>query len=463
MRDLVDPFIAHWRTLRPDLDPGWLATSPPPLPRHPDSGAPLLPQQDWLLHYYVLNETLLRSMWVKGKGLREFPDVPLPDQFTVFTPPNGRLAPYYRYPPSTTLPTGLVTNAFGFRGRELTVDKPARTLRIAFVGASTTVEAARLPHSAPELIEHWLQLWARARSIDLDFETLNAAREAIQSSAIRAIVEDEVLPLAPDYVVYYEGANQFQPVTLQKHVRVQGDYQLANPPPGLVGTFDEAETADTTWLDRLAGYSAAADRLRWALRGQQRIAEPPKPAQELVLPPGFDTDPFPLERAGEVLECGSIGADLEAIRSAVQAAGGELVLCTFARLVQDGMTTHPVLGHNIHVQLDRAFWPFRYATIRRLSDLQNRFFAAWARAHGADLIDVAGQLPFDERLYIDSIHQAELGVRLKAWVMFAALTTVLERDLGAHRVPVPGPQLGGHHPNLGPRKIVSRSELDAGR
>src|SRR5712675_750870 len=52
MRDLVDPVIAHWRTLRPDLDPGWLATSPPPLPRHPDSGAPLLPQQDWLLHYY---------------------------------------------------------------------------------------------------------------------------------------------------------------------------------------------------------------------------------------------------------------------------------------------------------------------------------------------------------------------------------------------------------------------------
>jgi hypothetical protein len=448
---------------RRDLDPAWLATSPPPPPRPPALGQPLRQQHDWLLHYYVTNAALLRATWVRGQGLPMFPGIALPAAFTVFDPPGGKPVPRYRYPASRTLPTGLVTNRFGFRGRDLAVDKPARTVRIGFVGASTTVEAHGMPHAAPELIEHWLSLWGARRHPSLRFETLNAAREAVLSPDLHAIVEDELLPLAVDYVVYYEGANQLQPPTMQKHVRVDGAYELAQPPPGVVGTFDETVAADTTWLDRLAPFSAMARYLRSALQRGERLAEPAKPAQEITLPPELRRGEFPLARAGEALELAAIGRDLDAIRAAAAARGAKLVLATFWWLAGDGLTVDPILGRNVFIHLNRTCWPFRYATVRELADVQNRFFAAWAAARGVDLADVAAGLPQDDRLAIDAIHQNELGVRLKAWVLFARLTEILERDLAAATVPVPDDHPDAGHPNIGPVGTLTPAELDAGR
>lgn len=458
--DLVASFSADWQQQRPDLDPSWLRTSPPPLPRPAPLGKPPRPQQDWLLHYYVTNAVLLRAMWVKGQGLPMFPGLSLPDEFTVFEPPGGKPTPRYRYPASCTLPTGLVTNAFGFRGRELSVDKPDRTVRIGFVGASTTVEAHGLPHSAPELIEHWLGLWAVQKHLDVKFEVLNAAREAILSPDIRAIVEDELLPLEIDYLVYYEGANQFQPTTLQKHVRIDGDYTLAQPPPGLVGTYDETSNADTTLLDVLATWSATARYLRSALQTGKQLTEPVKPTQAITLAPELLAAEFPLDRAAGVLELTAIGSDLAAIRAAVEARHARLVLSTFWWLARDGMTVDSVWGKNVHVHLNRAYWPFRYATIRTLADVQNRFFQAWAKANGVDLLDIAAALPQDERLAIDAIHHNDLGVRLKAWVMFAQLTSILERDLASQRLPVADQKHDAVHPNLGRSGILRRAELD---
>ncbi|MBM4061235.1 MAG: hypothetical protein FJ265_09090 [Planctomycetes bacterium] len=459
--DLVTAFTSRWRRERPDLDLAWLSTSPPPVPRQPPLGKPVRPQHDWLLHYYVTNAALLRALWVKGQGLPMLPGLALPDEFTVFEPPGGKLVPRYRYPASCTLPGGMVTNAFGFRGRELAVDKPARTVRIGFVGASTTVEAQWLPHTAPDLVEHWLGLWAARRGLDVKFETLNAAREAIRSADLRAIVADELLPLEVDYVVYYEGANQFEPGTLRKHVQIDGDYQLASPPPGLVGNYDEVDSADTTLLDSLASWSAAARYLRSALQRGERRAEPAKPTQRIALPPELLQGPFPLARAGEVLELAAIGGDLAGIRQDLEARGARLVLATFWWLAEDGLSLDPVWGRNVFVLLNRAYWPFRYATLRALADVQNRFFAAWGEANGVAVLDVDAELPHDERLAIDAVHHNELGVRLKAWVLFAGLTALLDRDLAAGRLPVPDAHRDAGHPNLGPPTVLTRAQLDA--
>ncbi|MCA8976441.1 MAG: hypothetical protein KDC98_17105, partial [Planctomycetes bacterium] len=456
-RDVAEPFAERWRTMRPDLDIGWLRRSPPPPPLPPALDRPLLPQRDWTLNYYVLNEVALRSPM--AQALIRDPSLTLPAEFTVFTPPGGLPAPHYRYPASCTLPTGMITNAFGFRGREIAVDKPARTVRIAFVGASTTVEAHWLPHTAADLIEHWLDLWAERRGLDVRFEAINAAREAIRSYDIRAIVQYEVMPLAIDYLVYYEGANQFQPVTLQKHIAVDGDYELASPPPGVVGTYDDTDNADTTWLDGLASYLAMARYLRTALAGSEPLPEPDKPTQRITLAPELMADPFPLARAGEVLECAAIAADLDAIRTVVEAGRAKMVLSTFWWFAQDGMVLDPVWAKNVHVHLNRAYWPFRYASIRQLADLQNRFFTAWATARGVDLLDVGGLLPQHEQLAIDAIHHNEIGVRLKAWIMFAGLTRILDRDLAAGAIPVPDDRHDEHHPNIGPVHTLTHEDL----
>jgi hypothetical protein len=458
--DLTKPLLATLGNGRADLIPAWLSTSPPPLPSPKKLAGPLLPQRDWLLHYYVLNEVLLRAMWQKGTGLPMLAGLVLPAQFQTFAPPSGSKTPRYRYPTSCTLPTGLCTNSFGFRGRELSATKPARTVRIGFVGASTTVEAHGIPFSAPELIEHWLMLWAKKNGLDVQFETLNAAREAIQSSDIRAIVQDELLPLDVDLVVYYEGANQLQPATMQRHVQVNESFTLAEPPDGVVGTFDDAVAA-TSLLDRLALYSALAERLRNALRSSGAQPEPQKPAQQVTLPGFLADNDFPLARANEVLECEAIKQDLDAIRLALAEQGKAFALCSFAWLAHDFMTTDPVLGRNIFIQLNRAYWPFRYATVRTLADAQNQFFRAWAKANGAQLIDIAALLPMDQRLYIDAIHHTELGVRLKAWVMFVQLTQWLERELAAAKLPSPPTKRPA--PLFHAVQTITPAQLDAGR
>ena len=88
-------------------------------------------------------------------------------------------------------------------------------------------------------------------------------------------------------------------------------------------------------------------------------------------------------------------------------------------------------------------------------------FAAWAQQHQVALLDLAALLPKDPRLYIDAIHHNELGVRVKAFVMFAQLTTLIARDLGAGRMPAaPKPPTPVSAPTL---RTLTPADLDARR
>jgi hypothetical protein len=462
-RDLIDAFAERELAGRPDLDPAWLFEAPPPVPRQPLSPAlasrfARCPEKTFLYH---VNEVLLRTGWVKGKGFGPLLGMEQPDSFFVFAPVDGLPSPIYRYPPRTTLPTGLTTNAFGFRGRELSLDKPAGVVRIACVGASTTVDDHNLPHSYPEVLEFLLNRWAARRGTAVRFEVLNAAREAIRSPDIRAIVRHEVLPLAVDYVVYYEGANQFQPQDLLPFVRVAGAHELARPPDGTVPWYEAVNPDGPSLLDRCCEWSALARR--WRSLSDRAGDEPPKPPQEVVLPPGFDELAPDAARVPEVLALRQITTDLAAMQADLVGAGAQLLVCSFRWFVRPGLRLDPVYGRNAFVHLNRSYWPFSYATMRRLADLQNRSLASWAKQNGVPFLDVAAHVPEDIRLYTDAIHNSLLGVRVHAMALCAQLVPLLERDLAAQRVPVADTKQDDVHPGLGPVRELTRAELDAGR
>ena len=65
------------------------------------------------------------------------------------------------------------------------VFRAPRTIRIAFVGASTTVGFHAEPYSYPEIVGQWLERWADARHRGLSIEAINAGREAVNSRACR--------------------------------------------------------------------------------------------------------------------------------------------------------------------------------------------------------------------------------------------------------------------------------------
>ncbi|MCA8975690.1 MAG: hypothetical protein KDC98_13290 [Planctomycetes bacterium] len=453
--------IAKGLELAPAVDPSWLDSSPPPV-RKREIPARMISSWKDLARRLVLceiNETALLALWQKGEGLTGIFGPDAPREFDVFTMPGGAPAPRFRYPPLVTLPDGLTTNRFGFRGPDFALNKPEATVRIAVVGSSTTIDGHDFDWSFPELIGHWLDLWSKQNDLGVRFEVINAGREAIPSPDINAIVQYEVLPLAVDYVVYYEGQNQFARADLMRHVEVAGDASRT-PPADLVTDLGMADDRAANVLDRTARFSDTARRLRRILGIYDDLPEPDKPAQSIVLPEGLDEMTPNLARAGELLQLGSILHNVEAMRRACEAARCRFVMCSFQHLACAGLRCGLREGHSLYSALNVTYWPLTYESVQRLSDLQNRYFEAWAAAHEVPFLDVANWLPDDPLLFSDMVHASVLGSRLRGWVMFCGLVPILARDLASGVVPVADTVLDAEHPYLKPARHVTAAELD---
>lgn len=357
-----------------------------------------------------------------------------------YDPPDGKREPSYRFVADVTGGDMMTTNDFGWRGGPVPFRRSPRTVRIVFVGASTTVGSHHVPFSYPEFVGHFLEVWAAARGLDVHFEVMNAARESVDSHDIAAIVREEVVPLRPDLVVYYEGANQF---SLNGMVR-DLPMATAHPPEDLLPPGRLA-----AWLNDAAVYSALARRVQAATGLLYRPgggAEWPKPAYTLDWPKGLDEFAPDISRPDLPVNLSAILRDLDRMRGDVAAVGGELAVSSFRWLVRDGLVLDPVRHRYIIDQLNVRNFPFTYKDLARLASFQNRTFEAFARAHGLPFIDVAGTMPFDPDLYFDAIHKTYPGERMQGWVVFQALVPLIEQRLASGAWPRPVPAMPAVHP-----------------
>jgi hypothetical protein len=274
--------------IAPGVDRQWFYDDPPPLPNRRE------PPEDWRKLYRSIEQNNVGGMefrppdvfkaWnskfvgrdpCQHKFLRHAPGV-----LYLYDPPDEKPVPAYRYLPNATLPNGLVTNQMGWRGPPIEDPRGPRTVRIVFVGSSTTMGAAHLPYSYPELVGYWLNRWAASRKLDVRFEVLNTGRESIVSTDSAAVVRNEVVPLRPDLVVYYEGGNQFYLNSIVENVPKRPATPLLAP-----------EGASAGWLQAASRYSALAARVRAAIAlagSSQDGREWPKPDYKVVWPEGLD-------------------------------------------------------------------------------------------------------------------------------------------------------------------------------
>jgi hypothetical protein len=366
----------------------------------------------------------------------------LPQPLMVFDPPEPTPHPPFRYFRSVTTPLRLTTNRFGWRGPDVPLDKPPRTVRLAFVGASTTVGNYGLPFSYPEYVVSWLNRWAEATGLDVRFDGINAGRVGINSTDIAAVVRQEVVPMEPDAVVYYEGANNF----------IFAAPPAAEIPPARSWQKGRLPLPVSDAFRRVTPYSALARRVErlgvaLAARGGREPAKPPYrlrwPAAEL------DADPD-VDRADLPLDLSTVVRDLDDIRSSLAATGAELVVTSFVWLVRDGLTLDPFRDAMIYTQLNDRWWPYRYADLRRFADYQNRAFARYAAARGTWFVDVAGAFPPDTRLFLDAIHFDEDGTRVQAWIVFNGLVPSIRARLASGAWPRPDRTPLDRHPAFGP-------------
>lgn len=349
------------------------------------------------------------------------------DDLFMFDPPNGDRFPVFRFLRNAHYPSGLQTNAFGWRGPDITLNKPAGTVRIAFVGASTTIDPHGDRFSYPEYLGVWLNEWGKAHG-GVRFETINAGREGVSSNSIAAIVEQELTPVRPDLVVYYEGSNQFWPRDF-----VDGDLpprssQSAKPP------------------SLLEQYSAVASRVFSAWKSFQEQHEPKKPGLTANWPKDLSEEDPPLDDPRLPLQLPSILHDLDRIKTVLSAYGGTLMPSSFIWLVYDGLVLDRQRDAGVYSYLNETFWPFRYGHMRRMVDFQNRVFRKYATVHGLPFNDLAATYPSDPRLFFDAVHMTPAGIKLKAWLVFQQLTAEIERRLVDGRLPLADPGGRTAHP-----------------
>ena len=493
----------------PGVERAWFYETPPPLPNQRE-----VPEEWRALVRDVENSGITEGTrradmfkaWNSafvGDPCRHAYLCGAPGHLFVYDPPHdadgaGETRPPYRFLPNATTPIRLTTNAYGFRGPPVPFQRQPRTVRIAFIGASTTVGNHFYPYSYPEFIGNWLNLWSNQRKLDVRFEVLNAGRESITSTDNVNIVREEVLPLKPDLLVYYEGANQFQlgsmvpgqpsgsasrlplaegescparPASSQPASSQPASSQPASsqpaqsqpaqsqpaqsqPAPSQPAPSQPAQSAPPApaaaakanggggrdsgpgWLAQLgqdlSGEFALVRRAQALFAGREMPAgggEWPKRDYTLAWPAGLDERDPDIGRADLPVNLSTILRDLDAMRSASEQSGAELVLASFFWLVKDGMVLDPVRHRAILEYINRGYAPFRYRDMERLAAFQNRVFAKYARAHKLDFIDVARLMPFDPDLFVDAIHNTYAGERLRAWVFFQALVPIVERHL----------------------------------
>jgi hypothetical protein len=411
------------------VDPRWFAEDPPPLPnRTPVSPAVTARYRDFERRGlfgpqagYVWNSYLVKRDQCNPAGLfRNYPDTLL-----AFTPESVSIHPGYRFPANQSLESGLVTNQIGLRGHPISLVKPVRTVRIAFLGASTTVNNHDYAFSYPEHVEHWLNRFAEANRYDLRFEALNSGREGINSHDIAAILREELLALDPDLAVYYEGSNQFTSANL-----------LVRP---IIPSRNAIDAHDPVVQHKLPEFLrtrfAIGDLLDHALNGFRTVGEPRKPYYRLQWPGEVDRDDPNPDSPDLPLQLPAIVKDLDAIRGDLNTIGGVLAVCSFEWFTPGGAPLSATRHELMYKQLNTVLWPLRYVDIRRLSDFQNRVFQNYAVSRKIPFLDVASQIPQDPDLFLDAIHMTEVGERIKAWIVFQQLVPVIRRLVESGQLP----------------------------
>lgn len=373
--------------------------------------------------YYVWNKVFVerhvceRNDYVFG----QYGD--LANNLKVFMPQDGEPYPRYRIPPNTLTASGLRTNRYGFRGPELSPQKDAKTIRIAFLGASTTIASHDLPFSYPEHFGHWLNLWLKANNYPLQVEIINAGREGIGSSDIAAIFEQEVLPLAPDYVVYYEGAN---------HMYIGPDLFESGRQ---FSTYPSQELLPSIWVQFSSVAKVIEDFYR--ARIAPVLTEWRRPRAKLLFPHGVNEGEPDIERRDLPISLPIILDNLRHIAALSEKSNIRFLLSSFVWL--NGGEPEIVTDKTRHVeilsQVNRVFWPLSQPDIRRLVDFQNRVFQRFAASMKLSFMDIAGTFPRDPNLFTDGIHFTAEGVRMQAWVSFVQFLPYFSRDLERGFVP----------------------------
>jgi lysophospholipase L1-like esterase len=291
--------------------------------------------------------------------------------------------------PVANLRSGRIeTNSLGFRGPELRVPKPPGTVRIAFLGASTTwcAEVSGNDTVWTHLVaEDLRRAFPRA---DVDYVNGGVPGYVVKSSLKN--LEHRIAPLQPDIVVIYHATNDMS-VELRKLAAAKG-------------VSREATVEPPSWLSNHS--------LLWNLAEKNfRIWVAQRQAQEKV--GRLEVDPASLG--------GAFRNDLVALVRRAQQDAGVVAVATFSARLRSGQSDEE--------QLQAAASALYYMPFMTPEGLlgsyarYNQVIRDVARETGALLIEGEHEIPGDARHFTDSVHFTDAGSRAMASRVSMALAS----------------------------------------
>jgi hypothetical protein len=270
----------------------------------------------------------------------------------------------YPYLPYVPNPRDRRVNSLGFRGAEISAEKPSDVYRIFCMGGSTTWD------EYPSILERELLDDFAARGLKLEVINGGNVSWTTMESLINLIARG--LPLKPDAIVVYHAVNDAVPAFGPNH---SPDYSHWR------GRLEKSEPLIWDHLPTFLDHSAAYVGLRALF--ERRV--PTLGWTEMVVRYAGDRDEYPYHGMEPFRQ------NIYSITSLARARGIEVFLCT---------------------QVFNYDYEFKYSldrygrAVKEANDITRSFAGRWPDVH---LIDVAGSLPGSNDWMTDICHFTSEG------------------------------------------------------
>jgi lysophospholipase L1-like esterase len=285
-------------------------------------------------------------------------------------------------------------NSLGFRGPEIQVPKPPGTVRIAFIGASTTwcAEVSGNEYVWPHLVTRSLgRIFPKTR-----FDYVNGGVPGYTAASSLKNLQFRVSPLRPDVIVIYEGMND-----------LSGELRDVAAERGVI---PNARVQETSWPGRYSLLWNLVEKNLRVIAAQRDMNQ---------------------DRGRLVIQSDLLGAqyrrDLIELVRAAQREAKLVAIATLSTQARRGQTPDQQAA-----SLSSAIFYMPFITPDGLIasyERYNEIIREVARESGAVLIDGENSIPGDSRHFVDSVHFTDLGSAAMAERVLAVLSPSL-RDSG---------------------------------
>jgi lysophospholipase L1-like esterase len=289
-------------------------------------------------------------------------------------------------------------NSLGFRGPEITREKPPHTVRIACLGASTTFSAEA--SSNDEVWTKILQDKLQAAHPDVHFEVINAGVPGYTSAENLKYLRSHVLEIDPDMVLYYEANNE-----------IVKDTRALAIAKGIISPNSGRRSPLVHTLSRVSfAFDLIYKNLAILLRSHEK--------------PQSTLDEVPPQLPAHFL------SNLDQMRQVLASRNIRFVLSTFIvkyRHDQDRTTRIK--------NADVAFYYMPWMSIDGMLnaiDVYNQAILDYGKSQGLLVVDDRDAIPADDANFADCMHLADKGNEAMAQRFFGAFQAAgLDEQLAA--------------------------------